>query len=306
MRTQLLDVAARTGGVFVRGDALGCGHTDHELRAWVAEGEVRRLRRGVFAVGPGPSYASEVMLESARGLARLHGDAIALSHHTALALHGIAVHGVSCDTVHAVRVSGSVQSSPGFHVHRTRVLPPLTRARGVRTVTPPVAVIQVSADAGVVPGVVAADSAMHHGLAARASLEAEIERRGRLIGAAGARVVVQRCELGAESPGETLLRLIAQDLGLQVELQFPVAEPGHSPFAYADMRIVGTRSLWEFDGAIKYAGASGQQALVSEKTREDRIRRLGWGLDRVIWRDFDDTPALEARIRTAAREHAIR
>jgi hypothetical protein len=100
-----------------------------------------------------------------------------------------------------------------------------------------------------------------------------------------------------------LLRLLAQDLGYEVELQFPVAEPGRQPFAFADLRIVGTRSLWEFDGISKYAGADGAAALAAEKMREDRIRRLGWGLERVVWSDFRRPERLINRMRQAVRSH---
>jgi len=147
-------------------------------------------------------------------------------------------------------------------------------------------VIQVAGAFGIQAGVVAADSAMHRQLVVVCGLKAEVERAGRMHGLGTARVAARRSRTGAESPGESLLRLVAEDLGYDVELQFPVAGPDGVPFAYADLRLTGTRSLLEFDGAIKYEGACGRQALVAEKEREDRIRRLGWGLERVIWSDL--------------------
>jgi hypothetical protein len=43
----------------------------------------------------------------------------------------------------------------------------------------------------------------------------------------------------------------------------------------ADFRVVGTRVLVEFDGAVKYA--DGRRAtLFEEKRREDALRREGW------------------------------
>lgn len=290
-----------SGGVFTRVDALQAGHTDRELRTWVQRGKIRRLRRGVFAIGPPPAYPSQRLLEQARGIARLHGDEVAISHHAALALHDIAVHDVPLDVVHAVRLRGGAQSAPGLRVVRPRTPPPTTRVGGVLTVTPEVAVIQVAGAFGIQAGVVAADSAMHRQLVVPSGLKAEVERAGRMHGLGAAQVAARRSRTGAESPGESLLRLVAEDLGYDVELQFPVAGPDGMPFAYADLRLTGTRSLLEFDGAIKYEGACGRQALVAEKEREDRIRRLGWGLERVIWSDFERPLELNTRIVEAAR-----
>jgi hypothetical protein len=306
MHQQLATIAQAAGGVFLRSDALITGHTDDELRAWVQAGRVRRLRRGVFAVGPEPAFAGDRLVEQARGLARRHGDDLAMSHHTALLLHGVAVHEVPLGEVRAVRVGGGVQSGPGLRVLRPRNAPALARTGGILTVAPAPAVLQVAGAFGAVAGVVSADSAVEQGLVTAGDLAVALEAFGRGTGVTRARAAVGRSRPGAQSPGETLLRLLAEDLGLQVELQFPVAEPGQAPFAYADLRITGTRSLWEFDGISKYAGASGAVALAAEKAREDRIRRLGWGLERVVWADYRRPARLAQRILRAAEQHRIR
>jgi very-short-patch-repair endonuclease len=55
----------------------------------------------------------------------------------------------------------------------------------------------------------------------------------------------------------------------------------------ADFRVVGTRVLVEFDGAVKYA--DGRRAtLFEEKRREDALRREGWVVVRLVWADLDD------------------
>ena len=51
----------------------------------------------------------------------------------------------------------------------------------------------------------------------------------------------------------------------------------------------------EFDGAVKYSGADGRQALVDEKHREDELRRLGYRVVRLTWRDLAD-PERVARL----------
>lgn len=170
----------------------------------------------------------------------------------------------------------------------------------MRVVTAEAAVVQVASTFGLRQGLVAADSALHRGLISSVSLAAEVDRVGQAPGIAMARTVLARCRCGAESPGESLLRLIVEDLGYAVELQCPIAvEPGREPFAYADLRIVGHRSLLEFDGAVKYEGVSGKAALIAEKTREDRIRRLGWHLERVVWQDLERPRQLGKRLEVA-------
>jgi len=51
----------------------------------------------------------------------------------------------------------------------------------------------------------------------------------------------------------------------------------------------------EFDGAVKYAGAEGREALVREKRREDALRVMGYRVVRLVWADLAD-PARVARL----------
>lgn len=293
-------LSADAAGIFTRRRALAAGHTDRDLRDWVSDGTVRRVHRGVFAMGQSPAYGSAQVLERAKAIACRHPDNLALSHHTALALHGIALYDVPWSHSYAVRLDGGVRSAPGLRVIRPRSLPPMTSVGDVRVVTAEAAVIQVASTFGLRPGLVAADSALHHGLISSASLAQELGRVGQTPGIAMARTVHSRCRVGAESPGESVLRLVVEDLGYAVELQCPITAPaGHQPFAYADLRLAGYRCLLEFDGAVKYEGISGKAALVAEKTREDRIRRLGWHVERVIWQDLESPRRLRRRIDVA-------
>ncbi|CAN5364425.1 hypothetical protein BH23ACT6_BH23ACT6_17180 [soil metagenome] len=285
---------------FTREDAIAAGYTDRDLRDWGNAGNVRRLSRGVFAKGGGPATREEQLIERGRALARKHGGRVAVSHHAALAMHGIALHAVPFHRLYAVRLRGGVHSKPGLVVCRPKSRPPTVDLDGVRVVQPAVAVAQVAAAFGLRAGVVAADSARNLGLVGLSEMTAEIERVGQIPGINALRRAVSRSRDGAQSPGESLLRLIVEDLGFEASTQFPVTEGAARPFAYADLRLVDTNCLLEFDGAVKYAGVDGRDALMAEKTREDRIRRLGWQLDRVIWRDFNDTAALGRRIRALA------
>ncbi|MGB3762013.1 MAG: hypothetical protein WA966_02245, partial [Ornithinimicrobium sp.] len=288
-------------GVFTRAEALAQGHSDDQLQAWVRQGRVRRLRPGIFASGPAPDRADARLLERAQGLARRHPDRVAISHHAALLMHGVAVFGVPMGILHAVRLSGAPRSSPGLLLARPRTPPPTVTVHGAFVVRPEVAVVQVACLYGLNAGLVSADSAVHRGLVDTRSLADEVGRIGCIPGVEKARRVVQLCRAGAESPGETLVRLAAEQAGLATQTQFPINDRGQPPFAFADLRVRGTRTLVEFDGAVKYAGAQGREALVKEKLREDRIRRLGWTIERVVWRDLGDPQALQVRLLDAAQ-----
>lgn len=291
--------------VFTRSEALAAGHTDDNLQAWVREGRVRRLRPGIFAHGESPEHADARLVERAYGLARRHGDRVAISHHAALLMHGVAVFGVPMSILHAVQLAGAARSSTGLTLARPRRLPPTVAIHGATVVRPEVAVVQVACLYGINAGLVAADSALNRGLLDTALLANETTRIGAIPGVEKARMVGRLCRDGSESPGETLLRLAVEEVGMTAETQFPINDGGRTPFAFADLRIVGTHALLEFDGAVKYAGAQGREALVKEKAREDRIRRLGWLIERVVWRDFDNPGALRERLKDIAQRGGL-
>ncbi|MGI8946560.1 MAG: hypothetical protein ACR2FV_00960 [Ornithinimicrobium sp.] len=300
MHPDLTRLTALAEGVFVRADLVGTGHTVRELRTWLRERHVRQACRGVYAVGPVGTGPQDRLDDLTRGLARLHGERIAASHHSALLLHGLATYDVPMGVAQAVRTSSGMDSSAHLRIWRPRRTPEIVVVGGVRTVTAATAIAQVAAGYGLRPGVVAADSGLHRLRLSRAAIEAAVGLLGEGPGVGAARIMLERLDPGGQSPGESLLRLAAQDLGYAVQTQFPVLDQDGRAFAYADLRIKGTRSLWEFDGAMKYDGVQGREALVQEKIREDRIRARGWALDRVVWKELADVPQLAQRLRAAA------
>ncbi|MDQ5839792.1 MAG: hypothetical protein M3537_01290, partial [Chloroflexota bacterium] len=52
----------------------------------------------------------------------------------------------------------------------------------------------------------------------------------------------------------------------------------------------------EFDGAVKYEGAQGREALVAEKKREDLLRQLGHGIVRLVWSDLAVPARVQAKM----------
>jgi hypothetical protein len=109
-------LTAASGGVFTRSDLARCGHTDDDVRRWVAEDVAHRLHRGVFGVGIPAQFPDGRLLELTRGLARWHRDSLAASRHSALVLHGLPTYDVPLDVAHFIRLSGAAQSGPGVKV----------------------------------------------------------------------------------------------------------------------------------------------------------------------------------------------
>jgi very-short-patch-repair endonuclease len=86
-------------------------------------------------------------------------------------------------------------------------------------------------------------------------------------------------------------------VGFDVEPQVEVVAEGRT--YRADFRIVGTRVLVEFDGAVKYG--TDRRVLFEEKRREDALRRQGWVVVRIVWDELEDPHLIRRRIVDAVR-----
>lgn len=140
------------------------------------------------------------------------------------------------------------------------------------------AVGQTALDHGALPAIVEAASTVRHWPAA-----------GRV------RTMLALMDGRSQSVGESRLRVMLTIAGLHLIPQFPIREEdADDPFAFADLLVDGTNLLLEFHGRIKDGGPD---ALWREKKREDRIRRCGYRVDRVIWADLERPKVLLARIR---------
>jgi very-short-patch-repair endonuclease len=158
---------------------------------------------------------------------------------------------------------------------------------------------------GLKAAVVAADAALHRGLVSDDKL-AEASARLTLGVRSSARVERLRAlaDASAESPGESLTRLLLGGLGLSFRSQVDVRDA--AGFVGRVDFLVEGRIVVEFDGLSKYAAADGRDALAREKAREDRLRALGYAVVRLTWSDLDRPEKVarmlrEARGRTFAR-----
>ncbi len=161
------------------------------------------------------------------------------------------------------------------------------------------ALIDLARDAGIVPGVVAMDAALHAGMVTCAAVEESLDQLRGSHRLNRARRMIDLADSARESAGESRLGIILQQAGFEVESQFALHRFWSGRRAFADFRINGTRVLIEFDGLTKYRGDEGAEALAQEKAREDELRSQGWVFVRVVWSDLAHPQDIIGRVRRA-------
>jgi very-short-patch-repair endonuclease len=235
-----------------------------------------------------------------------------VSHHSALVLLDLPTYDADLSTVHLTRLNPSPgRPAPrvaarrnGLVLHQpiVDVVPPeVTTVRDPHRaayVPVEVAVVQAGLTGTPLTTLVAADAALHRGMARAPDLVAAVRSLRGHHGIGPVRAVLAQADGRIESPGETLTGYIVRGMGLELEPQFEVQAEGRQ--FRADFRIKGTRVLVEFDGRVKYATGDGR-VLFEEKQREDALRRAGWVVVRVVWSDLQDPAALRRRVRSALR-----
>lgn len=161
--------------------------------------------------------------------------------------------------------------------------------------------VDLAREHGYLCGTVACDAALERGLDI-ADLEAELIPMWCWPRVTRARAAVALARLGAETPGETLTRLLLVELDIgDPETQFPVRLG--KGVAWTDLRV-GCHTF-EFDGRVKYLRAEQggvaekpvEEVVWDERARERLVCAEGLGMSRVVWDDLFGS----ARERTKAR-----
>jgi very-short-patch-repair endonuclease len=177
-------------------------------------------------------------------------------------------------------------------VHKARLSPDETTTWfGARTTRPARTVIDIARNSGLRAGLVVADAALADGLVSMSDLDAALAGAVRWPGVRTARRVVELASPLAESPLESLSRLLVVDAGLPLpELQVVVHTRGgryRVDGLWRDRRVV-----LEVDGMMKYATPD---ELRAEKIRQENLERAGYRVVRVTWDDVVNRPAATAR-----------
>lgn len=309
MSEHLLALAAAHHGVISTRDATRLDVDPNALADLVRAGTVVRVRRGAYVVGELWAPASPERRLDLRTRAVLHARGRsdeAATHQSALAVHGLPLHGVPTDVVDLSGRVARVRRSTALRVHPADATLPVAVVNGCPTVSAEVALAQVALRDGRDPAVVAADRALAAGLVDLDLVLALVARLAESTRqAARAERWLRQTDASSESVGETRTRLLLVDLGHEVRTQVRIPDASGMVLARVDL-LVGERVVVEFDGLVKYAGADGRAALAAEKGREDLLRSLGHEVVRVTWADLARPHRVEAMVRSALERAASR
>lgn len=297
-------------GLHLRSRLLASGWSEDEVRRLLRIGDLSRVRRGSYVVGPLPHEPVHRHRLAVQAAVRALAAAAVVSHASAAVLHGLPLWNVPLQRVHATRArpSGGRRSAL-VHVHTA----PLHADEIV--VVDGVAVTSVARTlvdlARVVPfeqAVVALDAALARELVDGAALAEALLRATGWRGCPAARRAVAFAEPGAASVGESRSRVAILRAGLpRPLLQWEVHDGsglriGRTDFGWPELGAVG-----EFDGEIKYGrllrpGQSAGEVVFAEKVREDHIRATGLAMARWTWAELGPAFApVAARIRAQFR-----
>ncbi len=336
MSDLLIARARALDGAFTWADAHALGVRSDELARLVTRQVVHRISSRAYvldeAVRAAPSAEAKHRLK-ALAVVRSFDGRVAASHQSALAVHGLPFWQVDDSRVHVSRLRGTTSRCRDLlTVHEAYPQGATTRseATGVWTVAPALAVIGTAMTSGETAGVVAADAALHEGLTTREELDSWLDRLRRRPGLVAARRAVAAADHRSESVGESRTRLVLQampDLP-PITLQHEFRDEHGVVWARCDL-LVGEHLVVEFDGRVKYragadsggssvspgpgagsgsgsgsgsASVSPEEVVWAEKLREDRIRRQGKVVVRVVWSDLDRPALVQARVRTGLRD----
>lgn len=278
-----------------RAELLAAGQTPGEVRARVRDGELVRIRRGVYLSEPlpeAPTHRHRLAVHAA--FTALSGEAV-LSHGSAAVLHGLPVWEVPLGRVQVTRArSYGGRRQRLAHVRVARLDPDeITEIDGIPVTTLARTVIDLARALPVEPAVAVGDAALAGGGTSAEELADMLNRSRHRPGCARARRVVPFLDGRSESVGESRSRLAIARAGLppprpQVEIRDP--DDGWL-VGRVDFWWPGTRVVGEFDGKVKYGrgrqpGEDPGEIVFREKLREDELRALGLDVVRWIWRDL--------------------
>lgn len=295
-------------GYFTRAQFLDSGYTDRDLRTAVRSGLLKRLRHGVYVYAAeharlSPEQKHVVLV---RSVADKLGPAVAVSHQSACATHGLAMYDYPLGKVHVTRLDGSAgRTEHGIAHHVGQVLndDDIEEIDGILVVRPARAVFEASTIGSVESAIVVMDSALHKQVVTREELADLTGRLWNWQGARGARYALSLADGRSASPGESRSRYLFRREGLPIpELQVPIHDADGLLIGYSDFGWLEYHHLGEFDGRIKYGGIPGdsrspQQIVFDEKRREDAMRSQLLGMSRWTWDEIDR----ERQHRTAQR-----
>lgn len=294
----LLDVARAQGGVVSTRQALDLGYGE-SLPLLCRRGMLRRVLRGWYVVDwPITLQAQHELV--ARAVLRAFDGRVLLSRHSALISHGLPTYQADLYRIAVCRRLDRLGRHTGpVSVHCA--VPDACVSPDGDVVTPACVVVQAGLDGNAVASLVAADAAVRRHLTTPEELDAVLAELAPRPGIAAVRRILDHVDPAAESPGESVLRWLLQTAGIQATAQVWIEVEG--AHYRVDLRLEGDQVILEFDGLEKYG--SGDD-VVAEKLREDALRRAGYEVERVTWRELGDPARVLRRVQAAVARSRTR
>lgn len=306
----LASFAARQYGLFTTAQALAAGYDEREIARLLSRGRWIRLRRGIFIVAEAipPDAAAMHVLMARAALFRL-GPTASGSHVTAAVVQDLTLLEPDLSLVNITRPQlASSRIEAGVHHHTGSIGPAhLVVVDGIAVSDVARTIFDLARVSTFEQGLVAAESALWSGRTTKAAMQEVLFSCADWPGSRNAGRIVSFASSGSESPGESLARIAFDRDGLpaprqQVEIHDNAGLVGFADFLWPDHATIG-----EFDGRLKYEGASASiETLYAEKRREDRLRDIGFQVVRFGWNDVrSHSGALGRRIRLAFDRAAL-
>lgn len=158
---------------------------------------------------------------------------------------------------------------PQLRMIRTTPEPEVTRVRGLPVVSSLDVLLALARDFGLVDVVVFLDSALHRGDLTCDELARGVQARRH--GVRRLRAAASLADGRSESPFESLLRLLHAACEIPVAPQVEIRAGGRF-VARADLRLLGTRVIHEYDGAVH----RGRDQHRADLRRDRAIAASGW------------------------------
>lgn len=288
-------------GILLRRDVIAAGYDDKALRRQVTGRALARIRQGAYCLGPLWSSSSEEQrhLLRVKAVCRQYGDDVAVSHTSAVLWWGAPLVNVRPAAVHLTHLDGEAgRHQAGIVHHRgTCLVNDVTRSAGHWVTTPTRTALDSCLSLPRRSAVCVLDWFLHQGLTTIDELRQRAIGMDSWPGSLPLKHLLALADSRAESPGETLVRLLMHESDVPDPVsQLDVTGPGGTWLARVDFAWPELKAALEFDGLRKLTtdlreGETALDAVVREKRREDRLREAGWLVIRVTWDDVIHHPA---------------
>lgn len=273
MYPELMSTFDTQGGVVRTPQLLGI-ITRRDMQRLIRSGVLVKIRRGIFCIGE-PSLTTRLNALDLRC-----GESVVPCLNTAAEFHGFNTETTS--DIHVLNPQGHLLTpEPGLVPHRREGAPLLEV--GDRLVTAPAwTAVELARTLRRPRALAALDAALRSGTCDRGELERAARMQARRRGIVRVRELIVLARPEAESPMESVVRLMIIDAGipdptLQLEIVDPTGKLWRVDFAWPDAMIA-----LEYDG---FEAHSTPAQIEHDRLKHAALTAMGWEVISIVARD---------------------